>query len=42
MSEILELVADYVSQGLAIFPCRGKTPLVPGGFKSARILFKFG
>jgi hypothetical protein len=33
--EILELVADYVSQGLAIFPCRGKTPLIPGGFKNA-------
>lgn len=33
--DILELVADYVSQGLAIFPCRGKTPLIPGGFKNA-------
>lgn len=33
--DILDLVADYVSQGLAIFPCRGKTPLIPGGFKAA-------
>ena len=33
--EMLEAALDYASTGIPVFPCKGKQPLIKGGFKGA-------
>src|SRR5437667_5613952 len=35
ISRMLEAAARYASEGLSVFPCAKKIPLIPGGFKNA-------
>jgi putative DNA primase/helicase len=35
ISPMLEAAAAYASQGISVFPCAKKIPLIPGGFKNA-------
>src|SRR5436190_2614077 len=35
ISPMLQAAAQYASEGLSVFPCAKKIPLIPGGFKNA-------